>query len=221
MSGVDDLAGLLGAYTGPRYDTGTVVRLVDVAHVQVDLGERVVTAAVPGTLAGAAAEGSFVRVVIQDNNPVLDSVINGAVAGTVPVGSVVLWASAAAPDGWLLCQGQSFVAADYPQLAAVLGGTTVPDLRGRVPVGRAASGTFGSLGATGGAETHQLTVAQMPTHQHTYGDSRAASQASTGTNPVHGTAFNNSNYNTSFSGGNEAHNNLQPYRVINFIIKAR
>ena len=98
-------------------------------------------------------------------------------------------------------------------------GLYTPELM--VPVGRAASGTFGTLGATGGAETHQLTVAQMPTHQHTYGDSRAASQASTGTNPVHGTAFNNSNYNTSFSGGNEAHNNLQPYRVINFIIKAR
>jgi len=37
---------------------------------------------------------------------------------------------------------------------------------GRVPVGKAAAGTFSSIGATGGEETHILTLAESPAHTH-------------------------------------------------------
>jgi microcystin-dependent protein len=49
------------------------------------------------------------------------------------------------------------------------GSTTfnLPDLRTRVPVGKNGSGTFATLGATGGAETHTLTSAEIPGHTHT------------------------------------------------------
>lgn len=49
----------------------------------------------------------------------------------VPIGSVVAYAGSSAPNGWFECNGQTFSAGSYPQLNTVLGGTTVPDLRGQ------------------------------------------------------------------------------------------
>lgn len=83
---------------------------------------------------------------------------------------------------------------------------------GRVIVGKAASGTFGTAGSTGGAETHTLTTAEMPAHTHTL------------TVPANGTAGGNANFfagnntgtfspTTSSAGSGGAHNNLQPYIV--------
>lgn len=86
-----------------------------------------------------------------------------------PVGTVSMFAGAAAPDGWLLCQGQTVDYATYPLLAAVFGvsgGTfTLPDLRQRVPVG---SGTGYTLRSSGGAATDSITLAEtnLPSHRH-------------------------------------------------------
>jgi hypothetical protein len=49
----------------------------------------------------------------------------------VPVGSVMAWMSAVAPRGWFICDGSTFAAGSYPELATVLGNTTLPDLRGK------------------------------------------------------------------------------------------
>lgn len=51
--------------------------------------------------------------------------------------------------------------------ATFLGGTWATWGAGRVPVGVAASGTFATAGATGGTETTTLTVANLPSHNHT------------------------------------------------------
>ena len=54
--------------------------------------------------------------------------------------------------------------------ATLLGvGTWVAYGEGRVPVGKAGSGTFDTLGATGGAETHTLTLNEIPSHNHNNG----------------------------------------------------
>jgi microcystin-dependent protein len=84
----------------------------------------------------------------------------------VPTGAMMMWYTNTAPTGWIFCQGQSTSA--FPALAAVIG-ATVPNLQTRVPVGRNSdgTGTFGALGNNGGAETHTLTTAQMPSHTHT------------------------------------------------------
>lgn len=116
-------------------------------------------------------------------------VINPSVGGT-PAGVVLQYAGATAPTGWLLCYGQSVSRTTYAALFAVIGTTLgvgdgsttfgLPDLRGRVVAGNdnmggsaagritsAGAGFDGAvLGATGGAQTHQLTVAQMPGHSH-------------------------------------------------------
>lgn len=98
--------------------------------------------------------------------------------------------------------------------ATLLGFGTWVAITGRVVVGKAASGTFATAGATGGAETHTLTIAEMPAHNHTMG---RYGYTGTGAN---GDAWNFQNlrqegYSPGMNntGGGGAHNNLQPYVV--------
>jgi microcystin-dependent protein len=119
----------------------------------------------------------------------------------------------------------------------------LPDLRGRIPVG---GGAFDyPLGRKAGAETHTLTSAQLPVHTHGLKASteRGTTELSgiAGTSPVHnyladsgggapqyggspnaamavvgagGTTVNT----TTTVGGGQAHNNMQPFGCINFVI---
>jgi microcystin-dependent protein len=97
------------------------------------------------------------------------------VAAAIPTGSVMPFAGAAAPSGWLLADGSAVSRATYAALYAVIattygagdGSTTfnVPDLRGRHPIGKNA-GTFNTLAAVGGEETHVLLETEMPAHNH-------------------------------------------------------
>jgi len=96
--------------------------------------------------------------------------------------------------------------------ATLLGfGTWAAYAEGRVPVGKASSGTFDTLNATGGAETHTLTIAEMPAHTHTYGKSTTSENMSIhDINGLRGAATSN----TGSTGGGGSHNNLQPYIVV-------
>lgn len=97
-----------------------------------------------------------------------------------PTGQMTQYAASTAPDGWLMCDGSAVSRSTYSDLFALIGttygagnGTTsfnVPDMRGRMPVGKAATGTFGTLNASGGTETETLTSDQMPAHSHGVGD---------------------------------------------------
>ena len=49
---------------------------------------------------------------------------------TVPVGPIIAFHGAVAPEGSLACDGADFNPLDYPVLYALLGQSTVPDLRG-------------------------------------------------------------------------------------------
>ena len=108
-------------------------------------------------------------------------------------------------------------AADYAANKTI----ALPDLRGRVPVGLNA-GTFNLNGKTGGEETHVLIEAELAAHTHT------------GTVAVGQTGGGGSSYiqklnayisattepvTNSSTGSSTAHNNLQPYFTIRFIIK--
>jgi microcystin-dependent protein len=96
---------------------------------------------------------------------------------SLPVGSVLPFAGAAAPSGFLLCDGTAVSRATYAALFAVIGttygvgnGTTtfnLPNLKGRIPVGLDAAQTeFDALAETGGAKTHALSTAEMASHTH-------------------------------------------------------
>lgn len=153
---------------------------------------------------------------------------------TTPVGTLNPYAGAAAPDGWLLCDGSDVAKLTYVRLNALLGTTygaatdatlnfKLPDMRGRVAV--AADGTAARMasndaaGNTGGEELHTLTFDEMP-------DGKYVKNATFGTvdnyNHFNYTADVPSFQNASHYdvGGATAMNNMQPYQVVaNYIIK--
>lgn len=112
---------------------------------------------------------------------------NGGIA-VPPPGSLFGFAGSAAPTGYLLCAGQAVSRTTFAALFAAVsttygagdGATTfnVPDFRGRTLVGLdnmggtdasrmvVAGGARTTLGSAFGADTHTLTTAQTPSHNH-------------------------------------------------------
>lgn len=116
----------------------------------------------------------------------------GPVIAGLAAGSVIDYAGATAPAGWLLCYGQSLLRASFPDLFTAIGvvfGATdgshfsLPDLRGRVVAGRDNMGGSAAnilttvmtpdgntLGAIGGTQRHVLVTGELAAHAHTYTD---------------------------------------------------
>lgn len=159
---------------------------------------------------------------------------------------MVLFAGLIAPDGWLLCHGQTIRKDHCPNLCEILpegtepGTSIVPDLRGRVAVGEGTGIGLHtrSTGQTDGHEWHSLTNDELPEHDHAVQSNSEAGSVGTPAlaffaasqvdrsggvpidTPFHHTA--NSTGATgilSETGNNAGHNNLMPCIALNFIIK--
>lgn len=160
----------------------------------------------------------------------------GAGAGGVPTGTIIMWPHATPPTGYLACDAQEVSRATYAALFALIGTTfgagdtettfNLPDYRGRSPIGvgtgDAADATAWTLAEKGGAETHTLTSAQMPTHSHTETRRqdtgvRVTDEAPGGTTDIPVTSTQT--LSTGDAGSGQAHPNMHPVLGIYFMIK--
>ena len=144
-----------------------------------------------------------------------------------------------APRGWALCNGQLLPINQNQALFSLLGrtyggnGTTnfaLPNLQGRAPMH---FGVGVVLGQAGGEAAHVLTSGEMPVHSHAmratsdFANSGAPGNAVPAAKPRGGRDI----YAPSGSavtplhpsavasvGGNQAHDNMQPFLGLNFII---
>lgn len=106
-------------------------------------------------------------------------IIADLIRAVLPTGTILPTYLTTAPnDAFAMCDGSTTLSkAAYPTLYAILAGKagvtdtgdtfTLPDLRGRMPLG---AGTLVDLGALGGADTVTLTEAQLPAHTHALTD---------------------------------------------------
>jgi microcystin-dependent protein len=160
------------------------------------------------------------------------------VVRTVPIGTIVNNASATLHDGWLVCDGSGQDPATYPELFTAIGttyggdGTTIfnlPNFRDRVALGVSSTRTLGSIG---GEETHVISVAEMPVHTHiqdahmhtlNQGAKGWAEGGVTGSGNTEGAwgSTTNQTATNQNTGGGLAHNNIQPYLAVGYVIKAK
>jgi microcystin-dependent protein len=143
-----------------------------------------------------AAQGSVYmrRDGLQTNGGVLYSKTTGASISTgwvdiptasgasvaSPVGTLVAFGGATAPSGWLICDGSAVSRTTYGSLFGVVGtfygtgdGSTtfnLPDLRGRVAAGYAASGGHVDV-STLGLNDGTALASRRPKHKQTVNDS--------------------------------------------------
>lgn len=101
----------------------------------------------------------------------------------VPVGGILMWPTATAPDNFKLCDGSYLLASSHGPLYGVIGATygstgagpslqfRLPNFSGRSPIGvgtavGAAGATAHALASTGGEEKHTMTSTELAQHRH-------------------------------------------------------
>ena len=142
-----------------------------------------------------------------------------------------------APQGWAFCNGQLLPINQNQALFSILGTTyggngqtnfALPNLQARTPIH---TGQGFTLGQAGGEQAHTLTMSEMPQHTHAQGCNGTQAGANSGNVPGNVWAdggksvYFNGNPNTAMltgtlsnTGGSQAHTNMSPYLVLNFII---
>ncbi len=156
------------------------------------------------------------------------------------IAEIRIFAGNFAPRGWAFCDGQLLPISQNTALFSLIGTTyggdgrtttALPNLQGRAPMhpGRGPGLTSRRLGQRGGVETVTLTEAQMPNHTHTLvgnnenegEDNDPQNNYTGGDNGIYAAANNlqaMKGNSLVAQGGGQAHNNLQPFLVLTFII---
>jgi microcystin-dependent protein len=147
-----------------------------------------------------------------------------------------------APKGWAFCDGQLIAISQNTALFSLLGTTyggdgkstfALPDFQGRVPMhpGQGPGLTLHDLGEAAGSDSVTLIESEMPLHAHALvastqpgedpiatGESLARSVGASLYQPSNARLVTMSPNAVSSVGGNQPHNNLQPYLTLSFCI---
>lgn len=154
----------------------------------------------------------------------------------LPVGTIVAFGADTVPTGWLNCDGSAVSRTVYADLFAICGvvfgagnGSTtfnLPDLRGRagIGVGQGSGLTNRVIAAKSGAEGHPLSVNELAVHHHRQsqrwingGEIQGYQDYVGGVGPIGPVDSFIDSFDT---GQGLAHNNMQPFLVVKYIIKA-
>jgi microcystin-dependent protein len=149
-----------------------------------------------------------------------------------------------APKGWAFCDGQLMPLSQNTALFSLLGTTyggdgksnfALPDVQGNAPMhpGQGPGLSLHDLGETGGSETVSLLESEIPLHTHSL---MATTQTGNQATPVANTIARGATGFTPYlppagaplvpmydgaltlAGGDQPHNNMQPYLTLNFCI---
>lgn len=146
-----------------------------------------------------------------------------------------------APKGWAWCDGQLMPLSQNTALFSLLGTTyggngksnfALPDLQGRAPMhpGQGPGLSLHDLGETGGSETVTLLESEIPAHSHNLVASEAdaleripagqllAGGVSISAYQTPGPLTQLSPNSAAPAGGDQPHNNMQPYLTFYFCI---
>ena len=160
------------------------------------------------------------------------------------VAEIRIFAFNFAPKGWAFCDGQFMPISQNTALFSLLGTTyggdgkstfALPNLQGSAPLqaGQGPGLSLRDLGEIGGEQTVTLLESEMPAHSHAVnafsgagtlgtpaGNVWASAQVLRQGQNLYGTAAGAqmSPQALSISGGNQPHNNMMPYLVLNFCI---
>lgn len=157
------------------------------------------------------------------------------------VGEIRMFGGNFAPAGWMFCDGSLLSIAENEVLFQLIGTTyggdgqntfALPDLRGRLPIhqGNGGGGSY-ILAQTGGVEQVTLTMMQLPNHNHPGGCNSGDGNNASPANAIPATnttalayvaaATPAANMNVAAignTGGNQPHDNIQPYLCVSYII---
>lgn len=158
------------------------------------------------------------------------------------IGEIRMFGGTFAPAGWAFCAGQVMPISENDALFTLIGTTYggdgeqtfgLPDLQGRIPLHMGtnpATGTTYLIGEKSGTETVTLTRQQLPAHAHGF---IASTGPATGNTPVGNVVAESTSINVYIedtptgalnpaalgpAGGSQAHENMQPFLVVSFII---
>src|SRR4029077_4319533 len=197
---------------------------------------------------------------VQDKAITLAKLADEVIKMIIPAGIMAFFSGPNPPAGWLVADGTavSRTGATAALFAAIgtywgVGNNTttfnLPDLRGRVPIGYVNIPVGGitarAFATRGGEENHQISIGEMPAHDHGFSQSvhdhgthqhqvanhfgatvnvqggpspifQASGVITTG---VSGVTPANANISFSAQGSNGVHNNMQPFSVGYWIVK--
>jgi microcystin-dependent protein len=150
------------------------------------------------------------------------------------IGEIRMFAGNFAPAGWMFCEGQLLPISENDTLFNLIGTTYggdgqntfgLPDLRGRLPLHM---GSGFVLSQSGGVETVTLNTNQIPSHTHTVLATTNPNTASlpggnflaSGPDIYDQNKAGNVTMAAAISseGGNQPHENFQPYLCVSFIL---